>query len=265
MYLCQDCEKPVVLVHNELWVHADSGAPIHCPHGSDPRACCGRADHWVHSPLPETRELERHLREGDHRTWQGRARRLRFVQKVYGPERDRLRFGGPDSVRLFEEMRLAYVNGLYLSTVVVAGAYVESNVAATLYVLGGSPNVPWSYSAKTVNEFSFAQLLHTARKHGLVDDSTYQKYDLLRQLRNSYVHPTQGNPWSNSSARAYTGESVLPILGLSKGSERTLLHEELLDAEARWAIQTVLHSERPRPFRPSGIPWQDRLKAARYL
>lgn len=265
MYLCQDCKKPVALARNELWVHADSGTPIQCPHGSDPTICCGRADHWVHSPLPETRELERHLREGDHGTWQGRIRRLRFVQKAYGPERGRLRFGGPDSVRLFEEMRLAYVNGLYLSTVVAAGAYVESNVAATLYVLGNSPNVPWSYSAKKVNEFSFAGLLRTAREHGLVDDSTYQKYDLLRQLRNSYVHPTQGKPWANSSGRAYAGESVLPILGLSKGLEPALRHEELLNAEAQWAIQTVLHSERPRPFRPSGIPSQDRRRAAQYL
>lgn len=257
MFVCQDCDRPVLENSRGMWVHLETGSPFLCQHLKDPRVCCGRAEHWVHTPVPETRELERHLRRISSDLARTRVARLRFVQSQFGPLRDKWYPGGIEVVAMFEEMRLCYVEGLFVATIVMAQTYLERVLGAWIMTTG------FHYPGPTnLRGLGFAGLLTLARKRHLVSKNDFAKFDALRQVRNSYVHIHSGDPEGELGFRAFRRHSKAPVFLLPEESVDPLA---LLEAEARWALQVALDAERPKPRRPIGIPFQSRLEATRYL
>lgn len=257
MYLCQDCERPVRENSRGMWVHTGTDSPFLCEHLKDPRVCCGRADHWVHSPVPETRELEGHLRRISKDFARARIARLRFVQSQFGPLRGKWYPGGIEVVAMFEEMRLCYVEGLFVATIVLAQTYLERVLAGRIAL------TEFHFPGKTdTRGMGFASLLKLAVERQLILRDEFGKFDALRRVRNSFVHSHSGDPKKELGFRAFKKITEAPVFLLPEQRVDPL---QLLEAEARWALHVVLEAERPRPTRPIGIPFQSRLDAIRYL
>jgi hypothetical protein len=82
------------------------------------------------------------------------------------------------SLRTHEKSRLAYVNGLYICTILSALVVLERHFAGILYAKGLE-------SAKRMN---FEDLLKRAKKVGILKPEEESDFDQLRHLRNAYAH-----------------------------------------------------------------------------
>lgn len=79
----------------------------------------------------------------------------------------------------FAELRLAYIHGLYLSTVLLALACIEQELAGLLHAAG------WE-RARTAR---LDDLLSQAHERGVVTDRERgDVFEHLREVRNSYAH-----------------------------------------------------------------------------
>ena len=108
-----------------------------------------------------------------------RARGLGYVRGLIRPEPAFQYCGGPISVAAINEARVAYVHGLYLSTILLAVAFVEHEITARLVMaggvdLGGRPDLH--------------KILCTARGRGVLTPEEFSALDDLRQNRNPYTH-----------------------------------------------------------------------------
>src|SRR5271166_2812938 len=94
------------------------------------------------------------------------------------PESGVVMFGGMGSAQALTEIRLAYIHGLYLSTVLLALVCIERELAGILHI-GGDDR-----AAKDRLE----QLLTNGRAEGIITDREFQIFNDLREIRNSYAH-----------------------------------------------------------------------------
>lgn len=108
-----------------------------------------------------------------------RAERLAFLLEQFGAEeRGMLFHGGVVSAQAFEEMRLCYLNGLFVSCVVVAQIVIEHTLAHIL-VLAGRGNLEGA---------GFKKLTEEALKERIISQDEFDALDELRRLRNPYTH-----------------------------------------------------------------------------
>ena len=114
--------------------------------------------------------------ESASREW--RARRLRyFLEAIESPE-ERMFFQGEESMHSFNEVRLAYVHGLYLATVLLSLACIEREMAGRLYAVG------W----EKAKDAKLEELLSKAHERGIISDEESDTFQRLRRVRNSYAH-----------------------------------------------------------------------------
>jgi hypothetical protein len=100
---------------------------------------------------------EQWLREDDRKSRPFRAARVREAIELFPiPEDGLITFGGSETMTALVEARLAYVNGLYLCTVLSALAVLERHIAGVLYAAG----------LESAKRMSFEDLLKRAKKDG---------------------------------------------------------------------------------------------------
>lgn len=127
-------------------------------------------------PIPVRRsrsqiELERYDRE----TMTGRIARLNYVKRVHPPGG----FGMPiESVMLFTEARMAFVDGLFVSVLLLCNSFIE-------HVLGSMLE---ARSFRKEAKAGLAAQIACARKNGILDEYLLEKADRLREVRNPFVH-----------------------------------------------------------------------------
>jgi hypothetical protein len=85
---------------------------------------------------------------------------------------------GETSPYLFNEIRVAYSYGLYLSVVLISLAFLEKQIAATLYGMG----------VNTAAKLPLDKLLARAARERVIDQKIVQGIDRLRALRNACAH-----------------------------------------------------------------------------
>lgn len=108
-----------------------------------------------------------------------RARRIsKLLNLMPLPEEGFGLHDGETSPYLFNELRVAYSYGLYLSVVLIALAFLEKQIAATLYGMG----------IDAAAKLSLEKLLIRATEKHLIDYETFQGIGRLRELRNAYAH-----------------------------------------------------------------------------
>lgn len=116
-------------------------------------------------------ELERYDRE----TMAGRIARLNYVKRVHPAGG----FGMPiESVMLFTEAKMAFVDGLFVSVLLLCNSFIE-------HVLGSMLE---SRGFQTEAKAGLAAQIACARKNGVLDEYLLEKADRLRKVRNPFVH-----------------------------------------------------------------------------
>jgi hypothetical protein len=107
-----------------------------------------------------------------------RATRMRLLIDLFGQDKGRLFFGGVVPVQAFEEMRLAYLHGLYVSCVVVSQIVIE-------HILAGVFDM---FDRADLEGAGFQKLVEEACTNGYISQEESSDIDRLRRLRNPYVH-----------------------------------------------------------------------------
>jgi hypothetical protein len=98
-------------------------------------------------------------------------------------------FGGLASAQAYTEIRLAYIHGLYLSTVLLALACIEQELAGALHIRG----------MESAANARLEKLLKEGLTTGIITTEEFQTFDHLREVRNSYTHfrpPTHRTAWA---------------------------------------------------------------------
>ena len=127
----------------------------------------------------EVVDLEEWLREDDAKSRPFRAQRAREMMAACPiDEAGVMVSGGEDTMTAFVEARLAYVNGLYLCTVLSALAVLERHFTARLYGAG----------LESAKRMSFEDVLKRGLKDGMLTPEQEADFRELRLLRNSYAH-----------------------------------------------------------------------------
>lgn len=109
---------------------------------------------------------------------EGRAHRLSHLLEVVQLPEDGIFFRGEISRQSFEEVRISYIHGLYLATVLLSLACIEWEVAGRLYEEG------WE-KAKSAR---LEELLLKAHESGILSNAELDTFQHLRRMRNSQAH-----------------------------------------------------------------------------
>ena len=175
--------------------------------------------------LTDIAELVAWLEADEASSHESRAHRLRHLLKAIQPPEEGMFFQGEESLYSFGEVRLAYIHGLYLATVLLSLSCIEREVAGRLY--GAS----WE-EAKGA---SLEKLLSKAQEQGIISDAESDTFQHLRRVRNSYAHFKPPLHSSSLTCRALN-QNVLP--------------SEVLIADAQKAVEALgsFFKRRPGPF-----------------
>lgn len=107
-----------------------------------------------------------------------RVERMQILLDRFGQGNHMLFFGGVVPMQAFEEMRLAYLNGLYVSCVVVSQVLIE-HILAGMFEMADRDDLEGS---------GFQKLTSEALKSGFISQKEYERLNQLRRLRNPYTH-----------------------------------------------------------------------------
>lgn len=124
-------------------------------------------------------EMEAHLAQSDTESCSQRVARFRVVSRVFAFAEDGIGlWGGSSSAQSFAEMRFAYMDGLFLATILLAVACLEQELAGMLHASGDDS----AANAK------FTDLIRKSEELNLIDAAMVEELDKLRVIRNSYTH-----------------------------------------------------------------------------
>jgi uncharacterized membrane protein len=162
---------------------------------------------------PTTAELQEWLEQDEAASRTHRAKRLATMLAIL-PDEGMIFFGGMSSAQTYTELRLAYIHGLYIATVLLALACIEQDLAGRLHMTG------MDSAAKARLE----TLLKEGLAKGTITAEEFGTFDHLREVRNSYTHfrtPSHPKGWER---RAMTTDTPL---------------DDILEADATEALSAL--------------------------
>ena len=158
---------------------------------------------------PEVKELSEWLEADDSRSRDQRTHRLReLLELLPMPGEGLTSWGGDESTICLEELRLCYVQGSSFAVVLLCLAYVERELAATLYGAG------WEGAKKA----TLTGLLEKAQEDGLLSSAEQRTFRDLADVRNSYAHFR--NPSSETSLLRQAVEGNAPATEVISGEAK---------------------------------------------
>ena len=112
-------------------------------------------------------------------TRQSRARRCNYILQLIEADKGGIRcWGGPLADESIHEVRMAYIHGLWLTTVLMSLAFIEHEVGARLVAIG-------CHDGKLKE---LKKILKAAKQHGILTTAEFNTFEDLRDNRNSYTH-----------------------------------------------------------------------------
>lgn len=120
--------------------------------------------------------IESALHKYDRNSFSERAERLKWVQKVFPSG-----YGfamPPETAYVFDEVKNVFVDGAFVSTILLATAFIEHWLSSILQNRGFERDAERGMNA----------IIKCLRREGLVHDYLLQKADKLRKIRNPFVH-----------------------------------------------------------------------------
>lgn len=119
---------------------------------------------------------EIYLHKYDRDTYLIRLERLEWISKVFPKGSGML--APPETVYIFDEIKMTYLNGQHISTILLAAAFLEHWLSGRLRDRG--------YIREA--ERGLKSIIECMRKHSLLDTFLLRKADRLRKIRNPFVH-----------------------------------------------------------------------------
>ncbi len=132
--------------------------------------------------VPTNEVLQSHIEVNNKLSSKERLERYKYVWREFGPPVDMLLGGGIQSFLAFEEIKLCYIEGFYLATVLLAQIFIENSLGAE-YIIAGAD--------KTV-ESGFYQIINKSLEDNRINKRLANKFHKLRRIRNTYIHPKGG-------------------------------------------------------------------------
>lgn len=124
--------------------------------------------------------LVEYLTQHDDKSRPYRARRLAFLLSIWPWSGERNFVVSQMAWYYFDEARLAYLNGLFVSTIIMSQLCAEE-LLRNLYRMSGVDD-------KTATSGSFKDLINGATDHGWIDIQRTAMLHKLRLHRNPYAH-----------------------------------------------------------------------------
>ncbi|HYG03499.1 MAG TPA: hypothetical protein VD927_13700 [Chryseosolibacter sp.] len=124
----------------------------------------------------EVDAAHKELVDYDKETFDERLKRLKYVNRVF-PFGQR-EYGSSESVRIFDEAVHSYIFGFFISTIILAQAFIERRFQEYFRL---------RFDDKR-SKYTLDQLLKEFRKTGMIDDYFIDKIDKIRLKRNPLVH-----------------------------------------------------------------------------
>ncbi len=146
-------------------------------------------------------QLEKSLAKYDRDSFEDRLKRLRFLNKIfpkgYGFISD------PETIYIFDEAKMAFINGEFIATLILSQAYIERNLQKYFSTLG----------LKKDAKRGLKYMIDYARKHKLINEYILNKIDILRNKRNPFSHLKPYEYKFNITQRMFSEmKEPLPIL-----------------------------------------------------
>jgi hypothetical protein len=132
-------------------------------------------DMFGHPVKKRVDKYERMLAKIDKESFQRRAERLKFVESIVG---DTGMIGSLETVFIFREAGWAYINGEFISTIMLAQALIERLFHDFMVEKGLEKEAKRGAQA----------IIKYCRDNQLVNEFLLDKFDRLRQIRNPFVH-----------------------------------------------------------------------------
>lgn len=127
-------------------------------------------------PRKRLSRLEASLRRYDVDSFDERLGRLQYVQKVF--PHGMMLGADQETVYIFGETKMAFINGEFISTVLLAQAFIERILQSHYEALGHGKVARQGLSA----------ILKHAKKNRVLHDYLIDKADALRLKRNPFTH-----------------------------------------------------------------------------
>lgn len=148
-------------------------------------------------------EMVRFLTQDDAASRRHRAERACEMMALLPVSEDGfLLRGGEETVRALVEVRLTYVNGLFLATVLTAIALIERQIAGLLYGAG----------LESAKRMSLEDLLKRAERNGWLRTIGRDEMDRFREVRNSYAHFREPGHGTSGMRRALNADKTVDVL-----------------------------------------------------
>jgi hypothetical protein len=181
------------------------------------------------------RRFESSLQEHDAETRGARAERAAWIATLGQPEAGWAFFGDYGVIAPWSELRLNYIDGAFVSAILVGQAFLENLLAGLLHSQGEQPD------GKGLSE-----LLRLSLELGWLTPTEFELLDDLRSSRNPYAH-----------FRNWEHKDGLVARAIAAGSSP----EALLERDARRFIRALFNLVNRRPFALGSIeiPTDDEL------
>jgi hypothetical protein len=146
--------------------------------------------------------FERELEEFDKATFKQRVSRFRYFYKHF-PEYNSIIFGSDESFMIFQEVKSCFINGEFISVIVLAQSFIERRLQESLRING--------YEKES--KYPLNKILKEFKGKTSIPDYFIEKVNSLRLKRNPFVHlrnvMDKDNLFSRSSMENKKAESVL--------------------------------------------------------
>lgn len=136
-----------------------------------------KKDMFGHPTKKKIDQLEVMLSRSDKRTFQNRLKRLKYLQSI--PPYEFHMLSSVETYFLFEETRLAFVNGAFVATMILSQAFIERRINEVLVN---------KKLIKDNEQLGLKGLLRVCKEHYILNVLLIEKIDHLRQARNPFTH-----------------------------------------------------------------------------
>ncbi len=120
--------------------------------------------------------LEASLENYHKDTFQEKLERLKFLDKVF--PKDSGIMADPETVYVFTEAKMTFINGEFISTVLLSQAFIERKLQ----------NHYQSIGLENIAKRGLKSIVRHAKKEKILHDYLIERIDLLRKKRNPFSH-----------------------------------------------------------------------------
>lgn len=163
-------------------------------------------------------ELRKSVTHYDSETLNERVERLKFINEISSG--DTIVAGDTETVYIFKEVKMAYLGGNFISTILLTQAFIERLLASHFN----------SINLERIANRGIKAMLDYAKKHKLFKEYFINQIDRLRQKRNPFVHLKPFEHKFNVSQR---------IMSNMQNDNKYISPDQLIEEDAKEAIRLM--------------------------